>query len=85
MKKARILLAEDDPMLSMVLQDYLKMLGYQTHLSSNGEEGLKAFGEQEFDLCILDVMMPKMDGFTLAESIRELNTNIPIIFLVKLE
>ena len=81
MKKARILLAEDDPMLSMVLQDYLKMLGYHTHLSANGEEGLKAFSEQEFDLCILDVMMPKMDGFTLAENIRNLNNNIPIIFL----
>jgi DNA-binding response OmpR family regulator len=81
MKEASILLAEDDPNLSMVLQDYLEMLGYHTHLSVNGEEGLKAFNENEFHLCILDVMMPKMDGFTLAENIRKKNSDIPIIFL----
>ena len=81
MKKTRILLAEDDPNLSMVLQDYLEMLGYETNLSTNGEEGLKAFSKNEFDLCILDVMMPKMDGFTLAEKIRKQNEGIPIIFL----
>ncbi len=81
MNKARILLAEDDPNLSMVLQDYLTMLGYETHLSINGEEGLKAFGEKEFDMCIFDIMMPKMDGFTLAEKVRKKNATIPIIFL----
>jgi len=81
MKKARILLAEDDPNLSMVLQDYLEMLGYSTVLSTNGEEGLRAFSNHDFDLCILDVMMPKMDGFTLAENIRNMNANIPVIFL----
>jgi DNA-binding response OmpR family regulator len=81
MKEANILLAEDDPNLSMVLQDYLEMLGYQTHLSVNGEDGLKAFNENEFHLCILDVMMPKMDGFTLAENIRKKNSEVPIIFL----
>ncbi len=71
MEKARILLAEDDPNLSMVLQDYLEMLGYSTHLSTNGEEGYQAFESDKFDLCIFDVMMPKMDGFTLAEKIRK--------------
>jgi len=81
MEKAHILLAEDDPNLSMVLQDYLEMLGYSTLLSKNGEEGLKAFDNNKFDLCILDVMMPKMDGFTLAEEIRNRNQSIPIIFL----
>ncbi len=81
MSKARILLVEDDPNLSMVLQDYLEMMDYQTQLSTNGEEGLKAFGKQEFDMCILDVMMPKMDGFTLAEKIRKRNASIPIVFL----
>lgn len=81
MKKTRILLVEDDPNLSMVLQDYLEMLGYETKLSTNGEEGLEAFSKSEFDLCILDVMMPKMDGFTLAEKIRKKNVGIPVIFL----
>lgn len=81
MNKARILLAEDDPNLSMVLQDYLNMLGYDTHLSVNGEEGLTAFSEKEFDMCIFDIMMPKMDGFTLAEKVRKKNAGIPIIFL----
>lgn len=81
MSKARILLVEDDPNLSMVLQDYLEMMEYQTQLSTNGEEGLKAFGKQEFDMCILDVMMPKMDGFTLAQKIREKDAAIPIVFL----
>lgn len=81
MEKARILLAEDDPNLSMVLQDYLEMLGYKTLLTSNGEEGLEAFQKGGFDMCILDVMMPKMDGFSLAEKIRKTDQAIPIIFL----
>jgi len=81
MEKARILLAEDDPNLSMVLQDYLEMLGYKTQLTSNGEEGLEAFQKGGFDMCILDVMMPKMDGFSLAEKIRKTDQAIPIIFL----
>jgi DNA-binding response OmpR family regulator len=81
MEKARILLVEDDPNLSMVLQDYLEMLGYNTLLTKNGEEGLAAFKKENFDMCILDVMMPKMDGFTLAEKIRKTDQAIPIIFL----
>jgi DNA-binding response OmpR family regulator len=79
--KIRILLVEDDPNLSLVLQDYLEMLEYETRLCRDGEEGLKAFKRHRFDLCVLDVMMPKKDGFSLAEDIRAMNQNIPIIFL----
>jgi DNA-binding response OmpR family regulator len=76
-----ILLAEDDGNLSLVLEDYLKLVGYKVVLCHDGEEGLNAFKKQHFDLCILDVMMPKKDGFSLAEDIRKLNTEVPIIFL----
>ena len=77
----RILLVEDDPNLSMVLKDYLEMLGYAIELCSDGEEGFKMYKKKKFDLCIFDVMMPKKDGFTLAEDIRLTDQNIPIIFL----
>ena len=80
-KDISILLAEDDANLSMVLEDYLKLLGYKVVLCGNGEEGLAAFKKQHFDLCIFDVMMPRKDGFALAEDVRELNREIPIIFL----
>jgi DNA-binding response OmpR family regulator len=76
-----ILLTEDDTNLSMVLEDYLKLLGYHVVLCNDGEEGLKAFKKQHFDLCIFDVMMPKKDGFSLAEDIKQLNAEVPIIFL----
>ncbi|MDZ7742002.1 MAG: response regulator transcription factor [Bacteroidota bacterium] len=77
----KILLVEDDPNLSMVLQDYLEMMNYDIHLSTDGAEGYRAFRTRNFDLCILDVMMPKKDGFTLAEEIRKSNNQVPIIFL----
>ncbi len=77
----KILLVEDDPGLSMVLQDYLELMQYKTILGGDGEEGLARFKEQEFDLCILDVMLPKMDGFALATALRQIKKNIPIIFL----
>ena len=79
--KTRILLVEDDANLSMVLKDYLEMLGYETVLRNDGEEGLEAFKDNEFSLCILDVMMPKKDGFRLAKDIRAINADIPLIFL----
>ena len=79
--KAKILLVEDDPNLSLVLVDYLEMLTYETLLCKDGVQGLNAFKSAHFDLCILDVMMPKKDGFSLAEDIRKLNQDIPIIFL----
>jgi len=81
LNKINILLVEDDPNLSLVLQDYLEMLGYQTVLAKDGDEGLKTFVLGKFDLCILDVMMPKIDGFSLAEEIRNKSIDIPIIFL----
>ncbi|GAP42388.1 DNA-binding response regulator, OmpR family, contains REC and winged-helix (wHTH) domain [Lentimicrobium saccharophilum] len=80
-QKAKILLVEDDPGLSMVLQDYLELLGYETILATDGEQGLNKFRDSAFDLCILDVMLPKKDGFTLATEIRSLNERSPIIFL----
>lgn len=81
MSKASILLVEDDPNLSMVLQDYLEMLDYTIILATDGMEGQQAFKNNEIDLCILDVMMPKKDGFSLAEDIRNMNDTVPIIFL----
>lgn len=77
----RILLVEDDPNLGLLLQDYLQLKGkFDVILCVDGEEGLKAFGKQDFDMCILDVMMPKKDGFTLGKEIRKINQHIPIIF-----
>ena len=65
--KAKILLVEDDPNLSLVLVDYLEMLTYETLLCKDGVHGFNTFKSTHFDLCILDVMMPKKDGFSLAE------------------
>jgi DNA-binding response OmpR family regulator len=77
----KILLVEDDPNLGLLLQDYLQLKGkFDVVLSTDGEEGLKAFSKQSFDLCILDVMMPKKDGFTLGKEIRKINQEVPIIF-----
>ena len=77
----KILLAEDDPNLGMLLQDYLQLKGkFEVVLCQDGEEALKAFGKDNFDICIFDVMMPKKDGFTLGKDIRKLNPGIPIIF-----
>jgi len=77
----QILLVEDDPNLGLLLQDYLQLKGkFDVVLCVDGDEGLKAFTKQEFDLCILDVMMPKKDGFTLGKEIRKINQDVPIIF-----
>ncbi|MBI3218967.1 MAG: response regulator transcription factor [Bacteroidetes bacterium] len=78
---AKVLLVEDDPNLGFVIKDNLLHKGYQTTLCTNGEEGLQMFLDRSFDICILDVMMPKKDGFSLAQSIREKNTEIPILFI----
>ena len=77
----RILFVEDDPNLSMILQDYLEMIGYSVNRARDGEEGLRYFMSGSYDLLILDVMMPKKDGFSLAEDVRAINQSIPIIFL----
>jgi two-component system OmpR family response regulator len=79
--KPRILLVEDDPNLSLVLQDYLEMMNYDITLCRNGKEGLQVFRSSKFHICILDIMMPVMDGFTLAEEIKKINEAIPIVFL----
>lgn len=79
--KFKILLVEDDPNLSMVLKDYLEMLEYEIIHAEDGVEGFKLFRSGNYNLCILDIMMPKKDGFTLAEEIRKIDTSIPIIFL----
>lgn len=79
--KAKILLVEDDKNLGALVQDYLSILGYETTLAVNGEEGFRQFSSGVFDLCILDVMLPKMDGYTLAYEIRQTDESIPLIFL----
>jgi DNA-binding response OmpR family regulator len=77
----KILLVEDDPNLGLLLQDYLQLKGkFEVVLCTDGEQGLKAFTKEPFDLCILDVMMPKKDGFSLGKEIRKLNEQVPIIF-----
>ena len=81
MKKERILLAEDDPNLGLLLKNYLTVKDYDTTLATNGVQALKMFHKESFTLCLLDVMMPEMDGFTLAREIRSVNHDIPIIFL----
>ncbi len=79
--KVRILLVEDDDNLREVLQDYLEMIGYKLSVCEDGYQGLEEFKKNEYDLCILDIMMPHKDGFTLASEIRKINKLVPIIFL----
>jgi len=77
----RILLVEDDPNFGAVLKDYLSLNEYDVTLAKNGMEGFEKFKKDNYHLCILDVMMPYKDGFTLAKEIRERNKEVPIIFL----
>lgn len=77
----KILLVEDDPNFGTVLKDYLEMNDFEVVHAKNGMEGFEKFKKDSYDLCILDVMMPYKDGFTLAKEIREKNEEIPIIFL----
>ncbi len=79
--KNKILLVEDDPNFGTVLKDYLTMNGYQITHAKNGMEGFEKFKKEDYDLIILDVMMPYKDGFTLAKEIREKDKDVPIIFL----
>lgn len=81
MANNRILLVEDDQNFGDVLRSYLEMHEYDVTLATDGLQGIESFKKGEFDLCILDVMMPKKDGFTLAREIRERDTETPIIFL----
>lgn len=77
----KILLVEDDPNFGNILKEYLTLNDYDITLAKNGIEGLEKFKKEEYDLCILDVMMPYKDGFTLAKEIREKNEVVPIFFL----
>ncbi len=81
MEKIRILLAEDDPDLGNILAQYLEMQGFVVSLARDGEEAWEHFNKVIPTICILDVMMPKMDGFELAEKISKHNSDIPFIFL----
>jgi len=81
MANKKILLVEDDPNFGTVLKDYLALNDYDVTHAKDGLDGLISFKNDDFDICILDVMMPKKDGFTLAKDIRAINADIPIIFL----
>lgn len=81
MEKTKILLCEDDENLGMLLKEYLQAKNYDVTLMPDGETGYHSFLDEKFDMCILDVMMPKKDGFTLAQDIRKLNSIVPIVFL----
>lgn len=80
-EKTRILLCEDDESLGMLLREYLEARGYEAELCTDGEAGYSAFLKSPFDICVLDVMMPKKDGFTLARDIKQANAETPIVFL----
>jgi DNA-binding response OmpR family regulator len=80
-KKVKLLLAEDDENLGLLLKEYLIAKGYDTDLYPDGEAAYKGFRNQSYNLCILDIMMPRKDGISLAKDIRLINADIPIIFL----
>lgn len=80
-KKVKILLVEDDKNMAFLVEQNLQIFGYEPVVCHDGESALKLFRQKEFDLCVLDIMLPKMDGFTLATVIRKENEKIPIIFL----
>ena len=80
-EEIRIFFCEDDENIGLMLQDYLIAKGYYVDLFTDGEMGLEGFTRAEYDICLIDVMMPKMDGFELAQEIRKLKPSIPIIFV----
>jgi len=79
--KIKVLIAEDDPNLGFVVKDSLEGEGYEVTLCTDGINGIQQFQKASYDICILDIMMPKKDGFSLAKDIRNLNEDIPIVFL----
>lgn len=81
MRNFKILYAEDDETLAFLTKDNLEQNNYEVIHCSNGKSALKIFEEEEFDICIFDIMMPKMDGFELAEAVRKIDLDVPIIFL----
>jgi len=81
MRNFKILYAEDDETLAFLTKDNLEQNNYEVIHCSDGKSALKIFEEEEFDICIFDIMMPKMDGFELAEAVRKIDLDVPIIFL----
>ena len=81
MSKAKLLVVEDDPNLGDILKEYLEMKGYEPTLCRDGEEGWNKFKKDKYDLCLLDIMMPKKDGFTLAKEIKKVQEDLPVLFL----
>jgi len=80
-EKTKIFFCEDDENLGMLLREYLQAKGYETDLYADGEAGYRGFIAHTYDICVLDIMMPKKDGLTLAQDIRLINPDIPILFL----
>ena len=80
-QKIKLLLAEDDENLGLLLREYLQAKGFDATLFPDGDAAFKGFMKDHFDICVLDIMMPKKDGFTLAKEIRMVNSEIPVIFL----
>jgi len=81
MKNNKLLIVEDDPNLGKILKDYFFLKGYEVTLAIDGNDGFKKFSNDNYDFIILDIMMPKKDGFSLAKEIRSFNSEIPILFL----
>jgi DNA-binding response OmpR family regulator len=81
MSKAKLLLVEDDPGLGTILQETLTMQGFDVDLREDGRQGQVAFLSNPYDLCLIDVMLPKLDGFSLVQHIRQIDTHVPILFL----
>ncbi len=80
-QKPKVLLCEDDPNLGNVLKNYLELNDYDVTLERDGRLGLAAFQREKFDICLLDIMMPNMDGFQLAEEVRDIDPDVPLFFL----
>lgn len=81
MSRIKVLLVEDDINLGTILSEYLTVKGFEVELCYNGEDGFEAFNKGKHDICILDVMLPKLDGFSLAKQIKNIDAHIPIVFL----
>lgn len=81
MKQIKIFIVEDDVNFGMVLQSYLEMNEYKVTLVNDGKNAISTFTSAEFDFCVLDVMLPNVDGYTIASEIRKINSHIPLIFL----
>jgi DNA-binding response OmpR family regulator len=81
MKKAKLLLVEDDPSLGFIIKDNLELKSFDVELHGEGESAWRAFQKHTYDLCILDIMLPKKDGFALIANIRKQNQQVPVLFL----